>query len=349
MTQQPIPETDLAFILNETQGMWGEMRNQRIFLTGGTGFFGCWLLESLIHANRHLGLNLQATVLTRNRASFVKRVPHIAGNSSIALLEGDVRSFTPPSGEFGYVIHAATDVAMIVGRPGDHYDAIVDGTARVCEFASTHGTRKFLLTSSGAVYGKQPAHLTHVPEEYAGAPDVLHPSAVYGEGKRASELMCALYAESSDIEFKIARCFAFAGPCLPLNGNFAIGNFIRDAMGGRPIRIEGDGTPLRSYLYAADLAVWLWTILFLGSPMLAFNVGSEEAISIGDLAGVVREALNPEIQIQLARQPAVGVAPLRYVPSTKRAQELLHLRQTVSLPDAVRRTAAWHGFQRGRN
>ena len=349
MTQRPIPIADLDWILNETRSLWGEMRDQRIFLTGGTGFFGCWLLESLIHANRHLGLDMQAIVLTRDPASFARRAPYLAGNSSIALLEGDVRSFTPPSGEFAYVIHAATDVAIPVDRPSDRYAAIVDGTARVCEFAATHGTQKFLLTSSGAVYGRQPAHLTHIPEEYAGAPDVLHPSAVYGEGKRASELMCALYAENSDVEFKITRCFAFAGPCLPLNANFAIGNFIRDAMGGRPIRIEGDGTPLRSYLYAADLAVWLWTILFLAPPMLAFNVGSEEAISIGDLAGVIREALNPEIQIQLARQHPAGVAPLRYVPSTKRAQELLHLRQTVSLPDAVRRTAAWHGFQCDQN
>jgi len=154
--------------------------------------------------------------------------------------------------------------------------------------------------------------------------------------------MCAQYAQQATTEFKIARCFAFAGPGLPLDSNFAIGNFIRDALHGHDIQIAGDGTPLRSYLYAADLAIWLWTILFKAPPLEVFNVGSEEAISIADLAALTAATLNPQLRIHIAQQPVEGSSPLRYVPSTQRAQQKLGLHQTVSLTESIRRTAAWH-------
>jgi nucleoside-diphosphate-sugar epimerase len=346
MQEQPIAQADLDLIFHHTQPIWDEMRNQRLFISGGTGFFGSWILSSFLHANQALSLNATATVLSRNPTHFAARVPHLANHPAITLLQGDTRTFEMPSGNFDFVIHAATDVVTIATdvHPLDRYTAIADGTVRMLDFAATHATRKFLLTSSGAVYGKQPSTLSHVPEDYAGAPDVLSPASAYGEGKRASELMCALYAQRFGIEFKIARCYALAGPCLPLDSHFAFANFIRDAMRGDTIQIAGDGTTIRSYLYAADLAIWLWTILFKGPPMQAFNVGSEEAISIVDLARLAAATLNPGLAITMAQQPVEGASPLRYVPSTQRAQQQLGLHQTVSLTDSIRRTAAWHGF-----
>lgn len=346
MVEQPISATDLDLILQQTHHLWEEMRDQRLFITGGTGFFGSWLLASFVYANGALALNASATVLTRNAWAFATRSPHLANDPAITLLQGDIRSFQAPSDDFGFVIHAATDVVApaSASSPLDRYSAIADGTACMLDFAANHATRKFLLTSSGAVYGRQPANLSHVPEDYAGAPNVLDPGSAYGEGKRASELMCSLYSQQSSIEFKIARCFAFAGPCLPLDGNFAIGNFIRDVLRGGSIEVAGDGTPVRSYLYAADLAVWLWTILFKGPSMQAFNVGSEEAISISDLARLTVETLDPRVQIHIAQEAVEGTSPLQYVPSTQRAQQQLQLRQTVSLSESIRRTAAWHGY-----
>jgi dTDP-glucose 4,6-dehydratase len=213
---------------------------------------------------------------------------------------------------------------------------------RMLALAKTHGTKKFLFTSSGAVYGKQPPHISHLPESYLGGPDWLDPNAVYAEGKRVSEQMCALHAKESGIEFKIARCFAFVGPHLPLDQHFAIGNFIRDAMANKKIEIKGDGTPMRSYLYAADLAIWLWTMLFSAPAMQPFNVGSGHAVSIRELAREVVSELNPKLEIEIAKSPVAGAQTLQYVPDVTAAVQVLGLRETIGLRESIRRTAAWH-------
>jgi nucleoside-diphosphate-sugar epimerase len=340
---------DLELICAATEGLWEEMRGQRLFLTGGTGFFGAWLVESFCHVNRKLGLDAKATVLSRDPAKFAAKCPHLANDLAITMLAGDVRDFVFPAGEFRYVIHAATEASLKQSQeePLEMLSTILAGTERTLKFADACGARKFLLTSSGGVYGRQPAEMTHVLESYAGGPDSLDPASVYAEGKRASELMCALYqkaatAKGSAFEAKIARCWAFCGPHLPLDTHFAIGNFIGDVLAGRTISIGGDGTPRRSYLYAADLAVWLWTILFRAPALVPVNVGSGRDVSIRELAEMVAKTLAPATEIYVAKQAAAGAAPARYVPSVARAEELLGLRETVGLEESIRRTAAWY-------
>ena len=335
---------DLELIADNTQGLWDDLRGERLFITGGTGFFGCWLVESFCFVNRLLGLGAKATILTRNPEAFAKKCPHLASHEAVMLHAGDVRSFSFPDGEYKYVIHAATEASakQAAEAPLEMLSTIIAGTERTLDFAVTHGARKFLLTSSGAVYGKQPAEVTHVPESYAGAPDSIDPANVYAEGKRTAEMLCALYQKTAGLECKIARCWAFCGPHLPLDQHFAIGNFIGDVLAGRPIEIQGDGTPRRSYLYAADLAVWLWTILFRAPALVPFNVGSAHDVSILELAQTVAATLNSQTRIRVARQEVPGATPLRYVPCVDRAREVLGLRQTIGLEECIRRTAKWH-------
>ena len=335
---------DLDLLAARNDDFWHELRGHRLFLTGGTGFFGCWLVESFCHMNRLLELNARVTILTRSPEAFARKCPHLVSDPAVNLLSGDVRSFEFPDGEFRFVIHAATEARarQAENAPLEMLSTIIAGTERVLQFAVTHGTRKFLLTSSGAVYGKQPPELTHVPESFTGAPNPLDPASVYAEGKRTAELLCALYQRNSELECKIARCWAFCGPHLPLDEHFAIGNFIGDILAGRPIQIEGDGTPRRSYLYAADLAVWLWTMLFRAPCLVPFNVGSANHVNILELAQTVAAAFDPKTEIRVARQAVPGANPARYVPSVDRAREVLGLQETIGLEESIRRTAAWY-------
>jgi len=334
---------ELDFILSHTQDVWQELRGQNLFITGGTGFFGCWLLESLCWANDQLNLGIKATVLSRSPEAFAKKLPHIAKHTSITWLKGDVKDFQFPEGTFQYVIHAASegDLQAIQKNPLLQFDTIVSGTRHVLDFAASHGTRKLLFTSSGAVYGKQPSDLLNIPEDYNGAPDTMAIPSTYGEAKRSAEMMCRLFSEQYGFETKIARNFAFVGPYLPLDANFAIGNFIRDAIHGGPIVIKGDGTPYRSYLYAADLTVWLWTILTKGQNCRPYNVGSDQAISIRELAEKVREVVAPKVEIQVLQKAQPGVKAPRYVPSTERVQTELGVLPWTSFEESLKSTSNW--------
>lgn len=344
---KPLPSRDLDHILSHSMPLWDAVRGRRLFLSGATGFFGAWLLESYLYANRTFGLNSSATVLSRDPETFARRMPHIAADPAITLWRGDVRNFDAPDQEFAFVLHAAAPTsADAASRPLELLSTLIDGTRRILAFAADHGARKFLLVSSGAVYGNQPPHISHIAETHEGAADWLQPGAAYAEGKRVAEQMCAIQATCSSIEFKIARCFAFIGPHLPLHGHFAIGNFIADALAGRNIQIHGDGTPLRSYLYAADLAVWLWTMLLNPNPSGAnpavWNAGSSRAISILDLARLVAAEIRPTLAVNVKADSTPGTQRQIYVPDVRKAQAELGLQQIVDLRDAIRRTADWY-------
>jgi dTDP-glucose 4,6-dehydratase len=341
----PISTEDLEHICHHTRMLWEQVRGQRIFITGGTGFFGCWLLESFCYVNKALKLDAEAVVLTRDARAFREKLPHIAVVPAVRFIEGDMSDFPFPEGEFRFVVHAATAASanLLVHPSAELFASIVLGTRRVLDFAATHGARNFLLTSSGAVYGNQPDTLSHVPETYAGAPNPLDPCSMYGEVKRASEQLCALYRDQADLKCKIARCWSFYGAHLPLDAHYAMGNFIGNALAGVDIEIKGDGTARRSYLYAADLTIWLWTLLFTAPALVPVNVGSGENLSIFELAHMVIKSLGVTSDIHVAKKPDPGATPLRYVPSVERAAEMLGLYPRITMEDGIRRMAAWYG------
>ena len=335
---------DLNHVLEFTKALWKDVREKKIFVTGGTGFFGKWLLESFAWANDQLGLNAQMHVLSRDPDSFKIRYSHLADVSCITFYHGDVRDFDFPDSRFDFIIHAATD-AGVQSNPENPLlmiDTIVEGTRRALEFARYCGAKRFLLTSSGAVYGKQPQDISHIPEDYSGAPDPAQAASSYGEAKRIAELFCAIYQKQYDLEIIIARCFAFVGPYLNLDIHYAVGNFIRDGLAGNPIHISGDGTPFRSYLYAADLAIWLWTILFRGVPGETYNVGSDHAVSIKNLAYKVAALFSNSSQVVITHSPMPGLPPERYVPSVKKAGESSGLASWINLEEALCRTIKWN-------
>ena len=338
-----IPIDELDHVVDAVGPRWEGLRGQRLLLTGGTGFIGKWLLASFLRANRRLRLSASVVVLSRSPESFIKEFPELLEAEELTWLSGDVRDLAPKDlVACGFAIHAATDVVATC-TPLDVLDTCITGTRRVLDAMSPgSATRRVLLLSSGAVYGRMPSEIRTITEDWMGAPDPLAVSSAYGEGKRVSELLGAMAAATQPgLEIAIARCFAFVGPHLPLNKHFAIGNFIGAAMRNEDIHIQGDGTPLRSYLYAADLAHWLWIMLFDAPSGRAYNVGGSESISIGELAHRVNGVLNGGGKVRIAQIPHQGVAPQAYVPALDRIATELGLSPAIGLDQAIRRTAQW--------
>lgn len=335
-----LPVSDLDSILVHTEGLWEPLRGKRIFLTGGTGFIGKWLIESFLHVNRSLGLGASLHVLSRNPCAFLSGHPWLSDRTDLGLIEGDVRSFAFPPGEFSHIIHGATSSSDPVS-PIETFDTIVNGTRRVLDFSRHCSASHFLFLSSGAVYGRQPSSLERIPESFTGAPMTTLPQSAYGEGKRAAEWLVFEFGNHCGMSTFVARCFAFVGPYLPLDRHYAIGNFIRDALSGGPIRINADGTPFRSYLYASDLTVWLWTILLRGQSGEPYNVGSDESLPIKELSAHVAGMMPKHPDVLVAKNSVPGAPAERYVPSIDKARTMLALDVWTSLDESIRKTMEW--------
>ncbi|MDR2626335.1 MAG: NAD(P)-dependent oxidoreductase, partial [Zoogloeaceae bacterium] len=336
-----IPEDNLDILLARHPALWRRLSGASLFMTGGTGWFGRRLLEALAHANRELGLGLSVTVLTRTPQHFATSAPHLARDPFLTLHPGDVRHFDFPAGEFTHLIHAAAPSAretFMGADPLDKFETLVSGTRRVLAFAAQTGIRHFLFLSSGVAYGNAPCHVT---EDNLLAPSTVTPESALGEAKRAAEFLCAVTAAKRGWHSSMARCFAFVGPGMPFDLHYAIGGFIAQAMRGVPIILTSDGSPVRSWLYDADLVIWLLTLLLReGSPRL-YNVGSDQAMTLVDAARIVRDLLNPGGEIQILAQTNASIGnPARnaYVPDISRAREELGLDVWTPFPEAVKRT-----------
>ena len=336
-------KTDLAWVLDSAREDFLQLRGERIFFTGGTGFIGSWFLECLCHANQVLNLDVHVKVLSRDPASFTARFPHLAAESPIELVAGDVRSLEHDGNHYGIIIHAATDASAKLNQenPLLMADTIVEGTRRVLEFARAAGARRVLMMSSGGVYGKFMSGVTHVPEDAPSGADPVNVYYTYSESKRMAELLCAIFSHQFGLEIPVARIFALVGPRLPLDIHFAAGNFIRDGLSGGDIRVAGDGTAMRSYLYAADLIVWLLAILVRGQSSRAYNVGSDHGVSIKLLAETVAAAFPNQPRVVIGGQANASNPVNHYVPDVTRARSELGLSVETSLTEGIERTVAW--------
>jgi nucleoside-diphosphate-sugar epimerase/putative flippase GtrA len=316
------------------------LQGKTVFITGGTGFFGKWLLLEIDYLNRKYNAAVKMTVLSRGPDDFIKRYPEFAKTEGLSFLKGDVRNFEFPSEHFDYIIHGAAELTADVSD--EIYSIIVDGTNRVLEFAKKAGVKRLLFISSGAVYGKQPTEIINIPESFLDSVDFTIPESAYGKAKYEAEKCCL---ENHSFETLIARPFAFVGPFLPLDGHFAAGNFIRNALLKQTLIINGDGTPLRSYMHSADMVNWLLNILLKGKDKYAYNVGSSQAVSILELAQAVADSVNYPLEIEVKKKAEPGQAACAYVPDTRLAEMELGLKQNLSLKESLKETINWYSSQ----
>jgi nucleoside-diphosphate-sugar epimerase len=340
MVAMPVDEDDLKEVIERSAGDLRSLKGARIFITGGTGYIGRWLLEALRRADELLGLKLAIVILSRAPDRFASRFPHLATGPAVQLVAGDVRSFSVSSGSFSHAIHAAGDVVQERDAL-ETFDVAISGTRRALEFCQARGVTDVLLLSSGAVYG--PVTVDRVPEDYRGSPLSDEVKAAYGIGKLATEWLGTAYSGGGVMGCKSARVFAQVGPYLAVDRQFAVGNFIANALRQEPFVIRGDGTPVRSYMYATDLVAWLLAILVRGGPGRAYNVGSDQPISIRDLAAEVASVAGvKDPTFRVLGTTAQDALQERYVPDIARAKSELAVSLEVDFQDALRRTIDWY-------
>jgi len=334
--------SDLEEIIQTSVSDLEEIVNKPLVITGASGFVGTWLTLSWVAARKKLNGRGLLLITSRNPQSLLPLINVIDPGSPVTVLSSDIRNLHIPS-EFrnGNLIHAATpaSAALNASDPASMLKIIIEGQERVIVEAVRMNNR-LLFLSSGAVYGRQPLDLSHLPETWEGAPQIGDSNSAYHEGKRVAELMGNIAAAKQGLHFVTARLFAFIAPFLPLGTHFAAGNFIRDAVTSNQIEIQSGGGSIRSYLYATDLCSSLWALLARGESMRAYNVGSEQEVTIKDLALEIASCANRNAEVVI-RGVDNSENVNRYVPSLDRASKELDISQVVHLSQAISRTSAW--------
>jgi dTDP-glucose 4,6-dehydratase len=317
-----------------------------LLLIGGSGFFG----KSFLDGHRR-GLLApwsidRIVVVARNASALRRQHPSLIG-SGVTLVDADAaRVDELPAADF--VLHAAasTDARRYAEDPKAERAnmlAALDNYARLAERA--HRSSRIVFASSGAVYGLQPADLPEMPEEFVPGDggEVAAHKREYAEAKRLSEVRIAALG-SSGIRTAIARCFAFIGYYLPRDQHFAIGNFIADGLAGRPVEVKARKAVYRSYMHADDLVRWLMTLAEAAEREApAYNVGSDEAMTMGEIAQIVAERFRVPVVIPPLTDPSVD----RYVPSIAKARAELGLSLSFVLASGVDDVATRLEMERG--
>ena len=332
---------DIAEVISRLGEDVKSLNNSTILITGGTGFFGRWLLQILSTLILKNKFKLEIYVVTRNPKRFLEENSDYSFNQNINFICGDVTNFTLPNIKIDCLIHMATTAASETFSGEDQLqklDLLYRGTKNTLEQAVRASVRKVLFTSSGVAYG--PSIGSPFSEDMLQAPQSTLTSSALGEGKRLAEYLVNYYAEKGGYDYSIARCFSFYGPYLPLGIHYAIGNFVRDALFKDEIIVSGNGLQLRSYLYIAD--AWVWLLKMMIHPVNQIgNVGSDKAISIGDLAAEVRDILSPAKQvIILGENRDIGnFSRDLYVPNNDKMRKSLGVSEWTPLVDGIKKMA----------
>jgi len=335
-----IVQEDIQNILevcgNELQALSGKS----LLVTGGSGFVGSYLVESVIAFN-HLCDDAPCRLLlpTRSLASTREKWPHFFGIKNIDWFEWDGHKLEPPSDTCDYIIHAAspTDTAIFMRDTYGTMQAIVQTTEQVLDYAKQGNVSSLLFISSGAVYGPQPANLEAISETYLGGPDLKDARSCYGEAKRYAELLCHM----SGVHTVVARLFTFVGPHQDLAGSYAMTSFISQAKQNGLIKIQSDGSALRTYCYASDLTNALWKLLLKGKSNEIYNVGSDTpVVSMLELAKLVAEIVG-DVNIEVMKKDnSKGNNRSRYVPDISELKKI-YMPQ-IKLAHGILRTIQSH-------
>ena len=334
--------SDLEEVNEHSRSDLEHLVNSNVVITGASGFIGTWLALSWASARKEFQGGGKLLLTSRSPHSVLEQVLKIDEKCPAHIISSDIKNFTIPD-EFhkGHIIHAATPASASLNSddPYTMFNVIIEGQERILAEALRTSSR-LLFLSSGAVYGNQPLDLEKLSEECTFDRHEGGKISAYHDGKRAAEMQCDIATLRWGTDVVTARLFAFIAPFLPFGTHFAVGNFMQDALQGSQIVIKSGGGSVRSYQYGTDLCSSLWALLVRGTKGEKYNVGSDAAVSIKELAQSVARNVNPSAEVVITGTDT-HENTTRYLPSINKITRELNVRNNVDLEQAIKRTASW--------
>ncbi len=322
------------------------LRNAHIYITGGTGFLGSWLLELIGALNDQFDFKTRVTVATRSLNKFTKNYPHLASRKDFSFQPVDVRNIVELPHDTTHIIHAAANSNRdhFASFPTSSFQNNLDSTFQIFRLANQLSSiQNVLLVSSSMVYGKHPNDAGNIKEDTFGSlVSPLDSNTIYAESKRACEAAAASFLTEMKLPISIARPFSLVGPYQSLNLPWAVTDFMQEALKGGPIKIMSDGSIVRSIMYASDFANWILHITAYAQPRAVYNVGSPEPIDLLSLAKMIKSCFKTEPQILTNLGNNAMSGNRRIVPNVDKAKKELQLKITVDLESAIQRSMEWH-------
>ena len=323
--------------LNRLVQAINQLGGSRVLLTGGTGFVGKWLIEAAQIACDNGAADFEIVVPTRDLSA-----PHAVetreiGFKNLSLVEGELLTDNLDIGKVDAIIHAATPASAALNESNPIEMTRINTQSMQAALKFAENKTPFLFTSSGAVYGNQPQSVTHISEKQNQPYSEL--TSAYAKGKQLAESICMQAAEVGSCTPIIARLFTFSGYYLPRDTHFAIGNFVQNVLDRKPILINSDGQARRSYLYGADMAIWLWSALAKKKSPHPLHISSENSTSILELAQAVARVSATELnfipEIKVAITNANPDTFHQYVPANRITKSYLNVQEWTSLETGI--------------
>lgn len=359
VSAEQIVREDLDYICDKARSEFEQLSNKRLLLTGGGGFLGYYLAQSVVHWNAlHPGKRIDLTVYDNFIRGVPKWLTQLGQDKGLTLVQHNVAASLPAAmPDFDYIIHAASIASPMHYRmyPIETMDTNVNGLRLLLDYCRNQQQRSkpiagMLFFSTSEIYGDPTPEAIPTPETYRGNVSCTGPRAAYDESKRYGETLCANFVRQYDLPIKTARPFNNYGPGLRLSDRRALPDFARDILAGRDIVLYSDGSPTRTFCYVTDAVVGYYKILVRGTAGEAYNIGVEKPeISITELAQRVVSTARDifgyggrVIHQTSSDKDYLVDNPNRRCPIIVKAQTELDYQPTVTLDEGVRRSLIWY-------
>ena len=357
-------DMDLSYISANLDYEFSCMSGKRLLITGGAGFLGYYLVQSVLHWNKSksIGDRIHVTVYD----NYVRGVPSwltaLSGNSNLTVVRQNMIEPLPDlMPDFSYIIHAAGIASPIYYRkhPIETMDANVNGLRSLLDYSRNQVEKGkpidgFLFFSSSEIYGDPSLDKIPTSEDYRGLVSCTGPRACYDESKRYGETLCVNFGHQYDLPTKIARPFNNYGPGLKITDRRVLPDFARDVISGKDIVMFSDGTPKRTFCYIADAIIGYYKVLINGRKCESYNIGIETPeISILTLAEKVVSTAKElfgytgtVVRMKNSENNYLVDNPNRRCPAIKKAREHLGYNPTILIDEGLKRSLTWYYYNR---